>query len=371
MTHVINPSAMCAIAGRQLGQLLGNPMGYVVILAFVVAAGLTIFLPDEYYARDISDLQPLFLIMPLLLIILLPALAMGSWASEREHGTEEQLLTFPMSVVDIMLGKYLGILSFFALAMVGGLFQVAMLAWVGDPDLGLIVAQFAAWFAMGAVFAAASMLASTLTAMPAVAFVLGAAMSGVLWMLAWLGDWLVPFYRGEIALGGLGQALVAIIILLSLAALRVVSQRLSKESLAGQSSVIVAAGLTLIGLFNTGVILNQTNAANVDVTAEGLNSLDRSSLTIIEDVALPVTLNVFVSEELPPDLDQKGQQVLSMVDILGRELSGLLTTNIYRPADAFDQAGQKATDFLIFSRAALSLMPSLVVNYVKSFFLRS
>ena len=338
----MNCSAIQAIAGRQLGHLLGNPMGYVVILAYVLAAGLFVFVPDSYYTRDIADLQPLQLIMPLLLIILLPALCMGSWASEREHGTEEQLLTFPMSVPEIILGKYAGIMAFFGLAMLGSLFLVGVVAWLGNPDAGLLVAHFVSWFAIGAVYAAVAILASSLTSMPAVAFVLGAAFSGALWGMAWLGQWFVPFYRGEIAIGGLGQALVAIAIILAVAAFRIASQRVNSDTIAKKAATIATLALTLLSLFNLGVWLNQKSAANLDLTAEGINSLDRSSLAILDDVDSTVIINAFVTQDLPPELQQKGQQVLNMLNIVDRELGSRLKLNVYRPVDAFDDEGIKA-----------------------------
>ena len=95
MSSVVNPAALSAVMRRQLWSLLGNPLGYVFILAFVLAGGATLFLfqGDKYFARNIADLGPLLIVMPLFLVVLLPALAMGAWATEREQGTEELLLT--------------------------------------------------------------------------------------------------------------------------------------------------------------------------------------------------------------------------------------------------------------------------------------
>src|SRR5687768_2776269 len=95
-----NWAGLSAIWRRQLGSLLGNPLGYIFILAFVVASALILFLPNTIFTRNLCDLGLLLNqggvpIMPLLLAVLLPALAMGVWASEREQGTEEVLLTLP------------------------------------------------------------------------------------------------------------------------------------------------------------------------------------------------------------------------------------------------------------------------------------
>ena len=47
-----------------------------------------------------------------MLVGLLPCLGMNAWASEREHGTEELLLTLPVSIIDAVIGKYIALLDF-------------------------------------------------------------------------------------------------------------------------------------------------------------------------------------------------------------------------------------------------------------------
>ena len=64
-------------------------------------------------------------------------------------GTEEQLLTLPITEVDIIIGKWLAIMSYFSLALICSLSNVAVLSWLGEPDLGLVFAQYfdGSWWA--------------------------------------------------------------------------------------------------------------------------------------------------------------------------------------------------------------------------------
>ena len=55
--------------------------------------------------------------MPWFLAVLLPALAMGAWASERDSGTVELLLTLPLSIADAVLGKFLAVAAYFTIAL--------------------------------------------------------------------------------------------------------------------------------------------------------------------------------------------------------------------------------------------------------------
>ena len=119
--------AICAVWRRQLGALLLNPLGYVFILVFVVVSAAFLFIPDAFFSRNITDLGQLTDLMPWLLVVLLPSLGMSSWALERELGTEEQLLTLPLSVGDAIIGKWLGVISFYTLALACSLGNVVVL----------------------------------------------------------------------------------------------------------------------------------------------------------------------------------------------------------------------------------------------------
>ena len=59
---------------------------------------------------------------------------MGSWASERELGTEEQVLTLPLSETDALVGKWLAVSTYFTVALLCSLSNVAVLmrpGWAG------------------------------------------------------------------------------------------------------------------------------------------------------------------------------------------------------------------------------------------------
>ena len=79
----IHRHAVTAVWKRQLWSLLGNPLGYVFVLAFVLIYGSLLFVPADFFVRNINDLGPVQNYMPWLMAILIPAIAMGSWASER------------------------------------------------------------------------------------------------------------------------------------------------------------------------------------------------------------------------------------------------------------------------------------------------
>ena len=129
---------------------------------------------------------------------------MGAWSSEREQGTEELLLTMPLSTFDAILGKYLAVATYFSIALLCSLVRDSIvLWWLGNFDGGLFLANYLGWWLLGLSFAAWGLLASVMVALPAIAFVLGVVFCSALMVGANGIDWLDPFNRGVVPLGGL------------------------------------------------------------------------------------------------------------------------------------------------------------------------
>jgi ABC-2 type transport system permease protein len=357
---VINSAGLSAVWRRQLGSLLGNPLGYIFILAFVIGASAFLFLQDDFYARNICDLGPLWSnegklppFMPLLLAILLPALAMGAWASEREQGTEEVLLTMPLTPLDALLGKYFAVASYFSIALLCSLSIVCMLAWLGKPDFGLIFATYVGWWLAGLAFAALGLLASVMVGMPAIAFVLGAVFCSVAMYGAVVLDWFGPFNRGLISVGGIVVALATIGTGLGLALLLLASRRWRP----GAEGLVTANILSLV--FGVIIAINlahtaDRHGANLDVSAEGLSSLGAESKRILAGLERPVTITAFISTDLPSELQPKRKQIEDKLEALRRSAGAQVKVEIFRPVDSLDEYALLATrDFGLKTRQEL------------------
>jgi ABC-type transport system involved in multi-copper enzyme maturation permease subunit len=164
----IDWSVIRAIARRELGSYLGNPAGYVFLTLFIAATGAGAFLQAGFFARNLADLALLNKVMPLVLMLFVPAVTMNVWAEERRRGTDELLLTMPVRDIEVVLGKYLGALGVYSFGL------VFVLAWLGDPDVGLMVSTYLGYWLVGVAFVAIGLLASMFSANATVAFILGA-----------------------------------------------------------------------------------------------------------------------------------------------------------------------------------------------------
>ena len=94
---------MFTIYKKELGHYFNNPFGYIlVILATLIANVLFI---RDIYSVGLVSMKPFFLTMYWVLVLLIPALCMRSFAEERKTGTIETMLTMPIGEKEIVLGN--------------------------------------------------------------------------------------------------------------------------------------------------------------------------------------------------------------------------------------------------------------------------
>lgn len=163
-----------AIAGKELRSFLGNPTGYVFLTLFIVASAAAAFLTDTFFGRNLADLATLNRWIPAILMFFVPAITMNLWADERRSGTDELLLTLPVRDTEVVLGKFFGALGVYTVGLLFSLANVVVLAYLGEPDGGLMFATYFGYWLMGALFVAVGMVGSMFTGNTTVAFILGA-----------------------------------------------------------------------------------------------------------------------------------------------------------------------------------------------------
>ena len=101
---------MWALVKREWYVYFSSPLGYLILGLFLTLSTLFLwFLDTEYNLLNpgFADLNAFFVLGPWLLLILIPALSMRSFSDELRLGTLELLLTKPLSLWQILLGKYL------------------------------------------------------------------------------------------------------------------------------------------------------------------------------------------------------------------------------------------------------------------------
>lgn len=165
-------NSFLAVFKRELKSYFATPLAYVFLVIFLVASGYLTFTTRGFFEARQADLQPFFMNMPLLFILLVPATAMRLWAEERKVGSVELLFTLPITITQAVLGKFLAAWTFLAIALALTFPMVMTVAYLGNPDKGLIATGYLGSFLMAGGFLAIGCFFSALSKNQVIAFVL-------------------------------------------------------------------------------------------------------------------------------------------------------------------------------------------------------
>ena len=128
---------LLTIFKREFVAYFNVPIAYIFIVVFImVNSGL--FMTSFFLART-ADMRGFFGLLPLTMIIFVPAITMRLWAEDRKSGTMTLLQSFPMQSRQLVLGKFLASFIFLLVSLAGTLVIPIMIAFLGQPDFGPLV----------------------------------------------------------------------------------------------------------------------------------------------------------------------------------------------------------------------------------------
>ncbi len=241
------------IAAKELRALFVSPLAWVVlaffqlILAWILLARLDAFLAVQSQLVALANppgatelvISPVFGVASVVLVMAVPLLSMRLVAEERRNQTMTFLLSAPISMSEIVLGKFFGLFAFLLLPVLLIGVMGATLAVGGRLDWGLVLSNVIGLTLLAAGLAAIGLYASCLTAHPVVAAVTALAISLALWMInlatsdpaspvhvVSLLKHYEPFTKGMVSTANLAYFALLIGLFLALAARRLDADRL-------------------------------------------------------------------------------------------------------------------------------------------------
>jgi len=161
-----------AICKRELNGYFGSAVAYVFMVIFLLLAGFFTFNISRFFEMGQADLRGFFDWHPWIFMFLIPAVAMRLWAEERRLGTIELILTYPVSVAQAVIGKFLAAWIFIGSALALTFPLVLTVAYLGDPDLGVVLCGYMGSILMAGAFLSIGAMTSSLSRSQVISFIL-------------------------------------------------------------------------------------------------------------------------------------------------------------------------------------------------------
>lgn len=302
---------------KELQSYFNNPTAYVVIAAFLLLWEF-LFFRQVFLVGEVS-VRGLFDLLPWLLLLVIPALAMGSIAEEKSEGTLEFLLTRPIQPIECIAGKFLGILLFFSIATA----FVFPIAWsfhyFGSVDWGQTGAQYLGGIFLAAVLASLGIAVSSLVRSQITAFILSAIasffliISGMDIVTSRLPLAVAPFFeqlsvynhftslaRGVIDTRDVWYFFSFTAVFLSVAFLNLLHLKQGSKRKSYRQYRLALGVLLGIAFFSN--ILGSKIPGRLDLTRDKLYTLSPTTKTLLKDLPNDiVNVSLYASGQLPAE----------------------------------------------------------------------
>lgn len=153
---------MGAVFRRELRSFFTNPIGYIVLAVMFCVSGYFFF----YYNLSVNsaDLTNVFVKLFSIVLLALPFLTMRLFSEEKRLKSDQALLTAPVSLTGIVLGKFFATLLLYVIGLSITLVYAAIIAFGGAvPDWTLIIGNFLGLTLVGGLIIAVGVFVSSLT----------------------------------------------------------------------------------------------------------------------------------------------------------------------------------------------------------------
>jgi ABC-2 type transport system permease protein len=162
-----------------------SPVAYVFLVVFLMASVGSAFFLGGFFSANIASLESYFAFLPWLFIAFVPAAGMRLWSEERRSGTIELLFTLPVTTLEAVLAKFLAAWAFLCLAILLSFPMALTVAYLGDPDWGVIISSYLGSMLMAGAYLGICSLTSAFTKNQVISFVISVFICFILVLLGW------------------------------------------------------------------------------------------------------------------------------------------------------------------------------------------
>jgi len=335
---------MRALVLKEIRSFFSSLLGYTVVGVFLLFTGLFLWLfPGGWNVLDggMASLDPFFGLAPWVMMFLVPAITMRSFAEEHRAGTLELLLTRPLTEGQVVVAKFLGSWAVSLASLLPTLSFVLVVGMLGRPawnlDMGAVVGSYIGLAVFSGALTGIGLVASSCTTQPLVAFLAGVLTSivaffgfGALADFAWLGAWEHAFVQlgMESHFNAMSQGRLDsrdVLYFLSWMALCVLVSRfvlaMRRGRLVREGTALGLSTAVLIVL----IVLGQMVHGDVDLTAEKRHTLAAGTTELLEELQDDVIVTCYLTGKLPQEWKRLETEVESLLQRMSRASDRRLT----------------------------------------------
>jgi ABC-2 type transport system permease protein len=158
---------------KEFSAYFVSPIAYIVISIFLFVTGWFFF--STFFLFNQANLRTFYTLLPVVFAFVIPAITMRLISEELNVGSDEILLTMPVTYGDVILGKFFASVALIIAMLIPTLAYPLTVAFMGQLDWGPVVGGYIGAVFLGAAFSGVGLFASALTRNQIIAFITGLA----------------------------------------------------------------------------------------------------------------------------------------------------------------------------------------------------
>lgn len=151
---------MLAILKREMSNYFTSPIGYIFLAVFYFFSGMFF---TSVLAANTTDITYVFSSLFTVLVFIIPLLTMRSMSEEKKQKTDQLLLTAPISLGSLVLGKFLAAFLMYCIAVSVTVVYALILAAFATPEWMVVIGNILGALLLGAALIAIGVFISSLT----------------------------------------------------------------------------------------------------------------------------------------------------------------------------------------------------------------
>ena len=150
-----------------------SPIAYIVIAVFLLVTGWFFF--STFFIYDQADMRNFYTLLPLVFAFIVPAITMRLFSEELSVGSYEILITMPVTILDVVIGKFMAAVAFIGAMLIPTLSYPIFISFIGRLDWGPVIGGYVGALLLGATFSAVGLFSSSLTKNQIISFIIATA----------------------------------------------------------------------------------------------------------------------------------------------------------------------------------------------------